>query len=86
MADDDLVIFPIPSLVAILLNREQQKGAPLTEEEVIAIRDGAACIAMPRDVAAKVAAERGYDDIDPEDAWEAWKAIRPSLVGQGRPS
>ena len=79
MSSDNLVIVPVPSLVAILLNRELQKGSPLTEEEVLAIRDGDECIAMPRDVAERVAEERGYDDIDPENAWEDWKAIRPIL-------
>jgi hypothetical protein len=34
---------------------------------------------MPESVAAEVTAKRGYDDIDPERAWEAWQAIRPSL-------
>jgi len=33
----------------------------------------------PRDVVARIAEERGYDDIDPERAWEDWNAIRPSL-------
>ena len=76
MTNDQLIIVPVPPLVAVLLNREQQKGSPLTEEEVLAIRDGAECVAMPRDVAAEVAEKRGYDDIDPENAWEDWKRIR----------
>ena len=79
MSEHLLVIVPVPSLVAILLHREQEKGAPLTEQEVLALRDGAPCIAMPHDVAAKVAEERGYDDIRPENAWEDWNAVRPSL-------
>ena len=31
---EELVIYPMPSLVATLLNREQAKGSPLTEAEV----------------------------------------------------
>lgn len=35
---------------------EPEKGSPLTEAEVIAIRDGAECIAMPASVAAELEA------------------------------
>ncbi|MEO6218712.1 MAG: hypothetical protein ABIO86_21995 [Sphingomonas sp.] len=79
MSSDNLVIVHVPALVVILLDRECKKGAPLTEEEVVAIRDGGHCIAMPRDVLAEVAEKRGYDDIDPENAWEDWNAIRLTL-------
>jgi hypothetical protein len=77
---EHLLIVPVPSLVATLLRAEQDKGSPLTEFEVLSITDNCPSIAMPVDVAAKVAAERGYDDIDPERAWEDWQFIRPSLV------
>ena len=70
---------PMPPLVAVLLNREREKGTPLTESEVIAIRDGAICIMTPRDVVAKIAEARGYYDIDPERAWEHWNEIRPNF-------
>lgn len=81
--DKHLVIVPVPSLVATLLRAERDKGGPLTESEVLAIRDKCPSVAMPVDVAAKVSAERGYDDIDPENAWEEWQAIRPSLAAGG---
>jgi len=70
---------PMPALVVLLLNKEQEKGSPLTEAEVIDVRDCAECVMVPRDTAARIADERGYDDIDPERAWEAWNAVRPSL-------
>ncbi|WP_420137439.1 hypothetical protein [Sphingomonas sp.] len=80
MADEDLVIMPMPSLVALLLSKEEEKGAPLMETEVLEIRDQADSVATPPDVVAKIAAARGYDDIDPERAWEEWMAIRPNLL------
>ncbi|WP_442680100.1 hypothetical protein ACSBM8_02510 [Sphingomonas sp. ASY06-1R] len=83
MSDEELVIMPMPSLVALLLSKEQEKGSPLTEAEVIEIRDNAVCTMTPPDVVARIAEARGYDDIDPENAWEDWIAIRPSL-GQGQ--
>jgi len=76
----ELIIFCVPSLVATLLNRERQKGCPLTEQEVLEIRDNAPAIAMPPDVAAKVEAERGYKDIDAENCWEEWQKARIDLI------
>jgi hypothetical protein len=79
MPDEELVVMPMPALVTLLLFKEREKGSSLTEAEVIEIRDSAACIMTPPDVVARIAQARGYDDIDPEHAWEEWTAIRPSL-------
>ena len=79
MDDERLLIVAVPSLTAVLLNEEEKKGAPLSQDEVLAIRDSAACIAMPACAAAAVAEGRGYDDIGLETAWEDWCAIRPTL-------
>lgn len=80
MDDNQLVLVAIPPLVTILLHQERKKGAPLSEEEVLAIRDGAVCMTMPYSVAAQVAKKRGYDDIRLENVWQDWNAIRPSLA------
>ena len=77
---DNLVIYPMPSLVATLLNREQAKGSPLTEAEVIEIRDSCHSVAVPIDVAAKIDAARGSKDIDPEQCWEQWQEARKRLI------
>lgn len=70
---------PMPALIAVLLNREREKGSPLTEAEVLAIRDSAESTMVPRDIVPQIVASRGYEDIDPEHAWEEWNAVRPSL-------
>lgn len=80
--EDPLCLVIVPALVAILLNAEQEKGAALTEAEVIALRDNAECIAMPASVAAQVQATRGYPDIVAEAAWSEWQRVRIEL-GQG---
>ena len=81
MSDSEkLVILPMPSLVATLLNREQTKGSPLTEAEVLQVRDSCPSVAVPVDVAEKIDAERGYKDIDPERCWEEWQEARKNLV------
>jgi hypothetical protein len=82
--EEDLIIAPVPALVAVLLNLEDKKGAPLTEAEVLEIRDNAACIVMPRDAHASVVESRGYADIDPARVWEEWSDIRVSLRVEAR--
>lgn len=77
---DPLCLVFIPALVAVLLNAEQKKGAPLTEAEVITIRDSAACMAMPVSAAAAVESKRGYQDIVAEAAWAEWQRARLELA------
>ena len=79
--NEDLIIYPVPSLVATLLNRERAKGSPLTEKEVILIRDSCEAIAVPPDVARQMDESRGYHDIDPENCWEEWQRARKELTG-----
>lgn len=77
---DDLILTPVPALVAVLLAKEKEKGESLTRDEVEKIRDQAACIAMHRDAREKVDESRGYRDIDPERVWEEWQKVRRELV------
>ncbi|WP_030155400.1 hypothetical protein [Glycomyces sp. NRRL B-16210] len=79
--DDDLVLEFSPPLIALLLAAERSKGGPLTEEEVLDLRDGATCIRMPRSVAALMADQRGYADLDPERCWEQWQTVRDGFDG-----
>lgn len=72
-ADDDLLLVPVPALVAVLTRLELEKGAPLTEAEVLQARDAAECIAMPRYAYEAICEQRGYRDIEPEFAWAAWR-------------
>lgn len=80
MPEDELILTFVPSLVSLLLSREQDKGAPLTEEEVLEIRDKATVVALPADVAVKVVAERRYRDIDASHCWEEWQQARIDLI------
>ena len=47
MSEQTLVIFPVPSLVSVLLHAEKKKGAPLPELEVHDLREKAVCIRLP---------------------------------------
>lgn len=77
--EEDIIITHVPSLVATLLNKEREKGTPLTEEEVLGIRDNAPCVAITPEQRAKVDERRQYEDIDPEYAWEEWQVARLRL-------
>jgi hypothetical protein len=76
---DPLCLVFIPALVTILLHTEKTLGRPLTEAEVIAVRDKAVCMAMPVSVAAKMEEKRGYPDIVAEAAWPEWQSARRQL-------
>lgn len=73
---DAIVPVPIPTLVVLLQNAEDQKGAPLTEAVVLEIRDRAVCMMMPASVRDATAEQRGYADIDLADAWAEWQRWR----------
>ena len=47
-SEDDLVPVFIPALVALLIQAEELNGSPLTRNQVIAIRDNADCVMLPR--------------------------------------
>jgi SH3-like domain-containing protein len=79
-AKEELIPVPVPALVAVLLNKENEKGSPLTEQEVLEIRDKAACIMMPISVVSEMEKSRGYSDLDPEYAWEQWQQARLELI------
>jgi len=78
--DEQLCLVFIPALVTILLKAEKEKGGPLTEEEVISIRDSSTCMAVKFSDALKMDDERGYSDIVAEDVWNEWQGIRNELI------
>lgn len=74
--EGELLIVPIPSLIATLKEREREKGEALTEEEVIKVRDNCPAIAMYLEQLRRIEEVRGYIDIDPEKVWEEWKRVK----------
>jgi hypothetical protein len=69
----------IPALVVLLHHAEGKKGSPLTEQEVLSIRDGGACVMLTVEHAIDLDEKRGYNDIDPERVWEQWREARTQL-------
>lgn len=70
----------IPALVVTLFNIEKQKGAALTEIEVVDVRDRAPLIMLDVAHAEQFHAARGYPDIDPENVWAEWQRARAELT------
>ena len=79
-AEEPLVVVFIPPLIDVIRWAEDAKGEPLTEGEVAAIRDEAICITMRQSHAQALESKRGYPDLDPENAWQEWQAIRSELM------
>jgi hypothetical protein len=71
----DLAFLFVPSLAALLDRAEQLKGGPLTEDEVLQIRDAALVTVAPADVVQAVEAERGYAEVDRTDPLRSWEAL-----------
>lgn len=79
MPNDDLIPVFIPALVAILVKAERDKGSPLSEAEVLRIRDGAACVMLRKSMANDLTRTRGYEDLDPSLVWKEWQIARVQL-------
>ena len=78
MQPKQLVPVFMPALGLLLIHAEDQKGEPLSYDEVIRIRDKAPCIMMRAEHARKLAESRG-GDIDPENCWFDWQHLRREL-------
>jgi hypothetical protein len=79
MSDDPLIPVFMPSLLVLFAHDEVAKGSPLTRDEVVAIRDQAETVMLPRSKLIEIASRRGYEDIDPERAYEEWQLLRAEL-------
>ncbi|MRT26943.1 hypothetical protein GJV14_23545 [Enterobacteriaceae bacterium RIT697] len=70
-----MTIVFVPSLIALLLSKADEKGSPLTELEVLDIRDNATAIYVDAEAPLSMSESRGYRDIDPENCWAEWLAF-----------
>jgi len=58
----------IPSLISLPASKAEEKDSPLTEAEVLDIRDNATAIIMGTEAALSVTERHGYQGINPETA------------------
>jgi hypothetical protein len=73
---EDLVPHYMPSLLYMLQNSENTKGASLTKQEVLEIRNKAVFMKIAKSDKNKLDEQAGYKDIDPENCWEEWCAYK----------
>jgi hypothetical protein len=82
-SDEPKVVVFLNPLVMLLAGAERQKGSPLTEQEVLKVRDTAQCITMTVSQAKKFYASLDSQvrvpRLNPENIWEEWQAIRQRL-------
>ena len=76
MSSKNLVTVYNPSIAAILLAAETDKGTPLSEREVLGIRDSATVLKVLPETAAEMEKQRGHKDINPENCWAEWQELR----------
>ncbi|WP_211440824.1 hypothetical protein [Collimonas humicola] len=69
----------IPSLSALLAEKEIKLGRPLTETEVKVVRDAATVTVTPTSDHSADSSVRAYDDINPNNAWQEWQRLRKSI-------
>lgn len=76
--EDTLDVLFMPSLLYLLTHTENEKGTPLTKEEVEDIRDKAICMTIARSRLRLMEEKRGFRDIDPDNCYEEWCKYRSS--------
>lgn len=74
----------VPALLTLLTAKRRAKGAPLTDAEILAVRDGGVCVATEWRDAREVERARGYADLDdPERVVEVWKELEAARAREG---
>jgi hypothetical protein len=69
-----------PTLEVLFTEAETERGRPLTDAEILTIRDGATCLMVKADSKFAAFAVRA-DDIDPARCVEAWRERRKRPQG-----
>lgn len=81
--EEELVPVFTPPLAQMLALAERQKGAPLTEDEAIAVRDKSQCIMLPVSKSQQLAKRLGYNDVYPENCFSDWNSRLRAEITNG---
>ena len=79
MTEPRLIPVFVPDLIWLLQHSEANAGRPLTEQEVLDVRDKGVIVVLSVEDAIALNERRGYSDIEPERAWEQWQDARRRL-------
>ncbi|MDD7984815.1 DUF2314 domain-containing protein [Lentisphaera marina] len=78
MTDKFKSIF-MPPLSQVLINAENKKGAPLSLDEVLSIKNSAVVVIIKKGLHQAIPGDQNEHDIDPENCWHDWQILRQSL-------
>jgi hypothetical protein len=81
--NEPMVTVFLNPLMMLLAGAERQKGSPLTEAEVLRVRDTAACVQMTQSQANKfyesLDSQMPIPRLNPESIWDEWQAVRDRI-------
>lgn len=81
--NEPMVTVFLNPLVMLLAGAERQKGSPLTEAEVLHVRDTAVCIQMTQSQANKfyesLDSQMPIPRLNPESIWDEWQVVRNKI-------
>ena len=80
MKQEKMVNVYVPALVALLTRAEELTKRPLSESEVLRIRDNAEKVSQPLSVMPAFLQQRGYHDLYAPEAWEEWQLYREGKI------
>jgi uncharacterized protein YegJ (DUF2314 family) len=69
----------MPPLSQVLINAENKKGAPLSLNEVLSIKNSAVVVIIKQGLHQAIPGDQNEHDIDPENCWHDWQILRQSL-------
>jgi hypothetical protein len=82
LPEPEVPVFLNP-LAMLLAGRERQKGSPLTETEVLEVRDSTLCTPMPISKAEtyyrEIYSKSPIPWLEPSNLWSEWQAIRDKI-------
>jgi hypothetical protein len=81
--NEPMVTVFLNPLMMLLAGAERHKGSPLTEAEVLYVRDTAVCVQMTQSQANKfyqsLDSQMPIPRLNPESIWDEWQAVRDKI-------
>ena len=82
-SNEPMVTVFLNPLMMLLAGAERQKGSPLTEAEVLHVRDTAVCVQMTQSQANKfyesLDSQMPIPRLNPDSIWDEWQAVRDKI-------
>lgn len=83
ISENEALVYVVP-LAKTLAIAESEQDHPLTEDQVMKIRDTAPCAKIPKNKLADFMAAQEFEDVDPFNAWYGWNKIKYEKFSAGK--